>query len=58
MATSETAINPSLIALNITYPFEWRSPEYFGTNEPSSDLYTHSANLVENYMIIGFGKLY
>ncbi|RHZ88859.1 hypothetical protein Glove_21g268 [Diversispora epigaea] len=49
------SISPSLIVLNTT-SFEWRSPEYFSTNEPPK-LYTHSANLVGNYMIIGFGNV-
>ncbi|RHZ88858.1 hypothetical protein Glove_21g266 [Diversispora epigaea] len=48
-------VSPSLIVLNTT-SFEWRSPEHFGTNQPPN-LYTHSANLVENYMIIGFGNV-
>ncbi|RHZ88752.1 hypothetical protein Glove_21g271 [Diversispora epigaea] len=46
--------SPSLIVLNTT-SFEWRSPEYFGKNEPPN-LCLHSANLVGNYMIIRFAS--
>ncbi|RHZ86285.1 hypothetical protein Glove_52g42 [Diversispora epigaea] len=47
------AVSPSLVVLNTT-SLEWRSPGFFGSNEPPR-LYLHSANLFENYMIIGFG---
>ncbi|RHZ88808.1 hypothetical protein Glove_21g160 [Diversispora epigaea] len=55
ISISDKTISPSLIVLNTT-SFEWRSPEYSGANEPPNICY-HSANLVENYMIIGFGNV-
>ncbi|RHZ88641.1 hypothetical protein Glove_21g244 [Diversispora epigaea] len=47
-------VSPSLIVLNTT-SFEWSFKEDIGTNAPPR-LYLHSANLVENYMIIAFGN--
>ncbi|RHZ88855.1 hypothetical protein Glove_21g263 [Diversispora epigaea] len=45
----------NFIVLNTTiFPFEWYSPDYSRTNEPSG-LEAYSANFFENYMIIGFG---
>ncbi|RHZ88755.1 hypothetical protein Glove_21g275 [Diversispora epigaea] len=56
ISSNGTTVSPSLIILNIkTSPFEWRSQIYSGDNEPPG-LYAHSANLFENYMIIGFGE--
>ncbi|RHZ88690.1 hypothetical protein Glove_21g313 [Diversispora epigaea] len=49
------AVSPSLIVLDTT-SFEWSSKKEVGTNKPPM-LYAHSANLVENYMIIGFGNI-
>ncbi|RHZ82104.1 hypothetical protein Glove_114g198 [Diversispora epigaea] len=55
IAESLSTVSRSLIVLNTT-SFEWNSPDNFGTNKPPR-LYLHSANLVENYMIIGFGNV-
>ncbi|RHZ88875.1 hypothetical protein Glove_21g300 [Diversispora epigaea] len=47
-------VSPSLIVLNTT-SFEWSYPEHFGMKPPK--LHSHSATLVENHMIIGFGNV-
>ncbi|CAI2166170.1 3826_t:CDS:2 [Funneliformis geosporum] len=49
---------PDLVILNIqTTPFEWIIPQISTNIGKVPSLSSHSANLVENYMIIAFGQL-
>ena len=49
-------ITPNIAVLNTeTEPFEWTAP-LVSSNEQIPSLTAHTANLVDNYMIVAFGK--
>ena len=49
-------VTPNVAVLNVGItPFEWIIP-HVSSNLEIPSLVGHTANLVENYMIVGFGK--
>ena len=51
-----TQVTPDIAVLNTeTEPFEWTAP-LVSSNVEVPKLVYHTADLVENYMIVAFGK--
>jgi len=52
-------VAPNLVVLNTqTNPFEWNVPQVSTNIGEIPSLSGHTANLVGNYMIVAFGKIF